>query len=136
MQFTIGQSARETGKSKSTISKAVKNGTISAEKQPDGSYQIDAAELFRVFPRKAEEPVAAPHEQTAANTVLLLENRELKARLEMQDKLVRALEADKSFLQEQLHRTTLLLTSAKEPHEPVSASQLSDKRSWWQRWFR
>ena len=50
--------------------------------------------------------------------------------------LVRALEADKSLLHEQLHRTTLWLTSAKEPHEPVSASQVSDKRSWWQRWFR
>src|SRR5262245_3881325 len=119
MQFTIGQAARETGKSKSTISKSVKNGTISAEKQPDGSYQIDAAELFRVFPRKGEEPAEAHGERTAANTALLLENRELKARLEMQDKLVRALEADKSFLQEQLLRTTLLLTSAKELHEPV-----------------
>ena len=136
MQFTIGQAARETGKSKSTISKSVKNGTISAEKQPDGSYQIDAAELFRVFPRKGEEPAEAHGERTAANTALLLENRELKARLEMQDKLVRALEADKSFLQEQLLRTTLLLTSAKEPHDPVSASQVSDKRSWWRRWFR
>jgi hypothetical protein len=136
MQFTIGQAARETGKTKSIISKSVKDGTISAEKQPDGSYQTDAAELFRVFPRKDEETVEAHRERTVANTELLIDNRELKARLEMQDKLVRALEADKSFLQEQLHRTTLLLTSAKEPHEPVSASQVSDKRSWWQRWFQ
>jgi hypothetical protein len=133
MQFTIGQAARETGKSKSTISKALKNGTLSAEKKPDGSYQIDAAELFRVFPRKAEETPENTPDRTNANTTLLIENTELRAKLEMQDQLIRALEGDKLFLQDQLSRTTLLLTSAQVQNGHVSKAP--ENRPWWQRWF-
>src|SRR3954451_20390404 len=50
MSYTIGQAAKVTGKSKPTISRAVKSGTISATKNEDGSYTIDPAELHRVFP--------------------------------------------------------------------------------------
>jgi hypothetical protein len=32
------------------MSKAIKTGRISAERQPDGSYRIQPAELFRVYP--------------------------------------------------------------------------------------
>lgn len=133
MQFTIGQAAKETGKSKSTLSKALKNGTLSAEKKPDGSYQIDAAELFRVFPRKTEEAPENTPDRTDANTALLIENTELRAKLEMQDKLIRVLEGDKLFLQDQLSRTTLHLTSAQAQNGHVSKA--SDNRPWWQRWF-
>jgi hypothetical protein len=33
-----------------TMSKAIKTGRVSAERQPDGSYRIQPAELFRVYP--------------------------------------------------------------------------------------
>jgi len=49
MKLTIGQAAKETGKSKSTISRAIKTGRISAQKTGD-RYEIDPAELFRAFP--------------------------------------------------------------------------------------
>ena len=51
--YTIGTAAKATGKAKSTISKAINNGTISATKNDDGSYSIDPAELHRVFPAEA-----------------------------------------------------------------------------------
>jgi hypothetical protein len=50
MFYTLGQAATATGKSKTTISRAIANGRISAHPQVNGSYQIDPAELHRVFP--------------------------------------------------------------------------------------
>ena len=49
MKYTLGEAAKATGKAKSTILRAIKNGIISASKGPKGSYQIDPAELHRVF---------------------------------------------------------------------------------------
>jgi hypothetical protein len=49
--YTLGEAARASGKSKSTIAKAIKNGRVSAVRGVDGSYQIDPAELHRVYPR-------------------------------------------------------------------------------------
>src|SRR3954451_762587 len=48
--FTLARAAKEAGISKPTLSKAIKEGRLSAEKQPDGSYRIQPAELFRVYP--------------------------------------------------------------------------------------
>lgn len=48
--YTLGQAAKATGKSKSTISIAIKNGKISAAPQGNGSYLIDPSELHRVYP--------------------------------------------------------------------------------------
>jgi excisionase family DNA binding protein len=50
LYFTLGEAARTAGVSKPTLSKAVKEGRLSAEKQLDGSYRIQPAELFRVYP--------------------------------------------------------------------------------------
>lgn len=48
--YTIGTAAKATGKSKSTISRDIDKGKISATKNEDGSYSIDPAELHRVYP--------------------------------------------------------------------------------------
>jgi hypothetical protein len=50
MKYTIGTAAKATGKAKSTISRDLKDGTLSADKNDDGSYSIDASELIRVYP--------------------------------------------------------------------------------------
>jgi hypothetical protein len=48
--FTLGEAARTVGRSKSTLSKAIKNGRLSAMSRENGEYQIAASELYRVFP--------------------------------------------------------------------------------------
>lgn len=48
--YTLGEAARASGKSKSTIAKAIKSGRVSAVRSLDGSYEIDPAELHRVYP--------------------------------------------------------------------------------------
>ena len=47
--FSLGQAAKLVGRSKSTLSKAIRSGRLSVTSRDGGSYQIDAAELFRVF---------------------------------------------------------------------------------------
>ena len=53
MVYTLGEAAKATGKSKATISKAIKNGRISAIKDEVGTFQIDPSELHRVYPATA-----------------------------------------------------------------------------------
>ena len=50
MVITLGEASRQTGKSKSAILKAIKNGRLSASKGDTGDWQIDPAELFWVYP--------------------------------------------------------------------------------------
>ena len=50
MAYTLGQAAKATGLSKPTLSEAIKRGRISASKDDFGRYQIDPAELHRVYP--------------------------------------------------------------------------------------
>ena len=47
MSYTLGEAAKAAGFSKTTLSRAVKNGKLSAKRLDDGSYSIDAAELER-----------------------------------------------------------------------------------------
>src|SRR5215469_16874352 len=54
--FSLAQAARATGKSRPTIARAIKNGRLSASRADDGSYEIDPAELSRVFPLAGHEP--------------------------------------------------------------------------------
>jgi len=62
MHLSLGQAAKETGMDKSTISRAIKSGKLSATRKENGGYAIDPAELFRVFApasKDTEHPVLA-----------------------------------------------------------------------------
>lgn len=48
MKLSLSQAAKETGTSKPTLSRWVAKGRVSAERQQDGSYLIDASELDRI----------------------------------------------------------------------------------------
>ncbi len=56
MYFSLTQAAEATGKGRMTIQRAIKNGRISANKNDAGAYEIDPAELHRVFPPSSREP--------------------------------------------------------------------------------
>jgi hypothetical protein len=51
MLFTLNQAAKATGRSKGTISKALASGQLSYISKDENGYQIEASELFRVFPK-------------------------------------------------------------------------------------
>ena len=54
MKYTLGQAAKATGKAKGTISNAIKQGRLSAQKNDKGEYEIDAAELAQVLRQSSE----------------------------------------------------------------------------------
>ena len=47
--MTLGQAARLTGTSKTTLTRAIRAGRLSATRLDGGGYEIDPAELSRVF---------------------------------------------------------------------------------------
>ena len=57
--LTLGEAAKLTGKSKPTISNAVKSGKISGIKdEKTGVFQIEKSELIRVYPEKSSSSTA------------------------------------------------------------------------------
>jgi excisionase family DNA binding protein len=81
MKLSLGQAAKETGLAKSTLSRAIKSGRLSAHRQDGGGYAIDPAELFRVFPPASQAHTPSPV-PTAASTEVLVDNRELRLKLD------------------------------------------------------
>ena len=82
MVYTLGEAAKATGKSKATISKAIKSGRISAHKDETGTFHMDPSELHRVY----TPPVSSARNETQVNTPAKPDSdgaiRELQARLE------------------------------------------------------
>jgi hypothetical protein len=82
MAYTLGEAAKATGKSKATISKAIKSGRISARKDETGTFHIDPSELHRVYPPAALGEQLETPDNTIARTDIDVTIRELQARLE------------------------------------------------------
>lgn len=92
MRYTLGTAAKATGKSKTTIQRAIAKGQISAEKKSGGSYSIDPAELHRVFPPVSGDTVS--RDTRSDITRLPDESPELRAKIEaLEAMLVREREA-------------------------------------------
>lgn len=66
---TLGEAARLTGLGKTTLARAIKSGRLSAARTDTGSYQIDPAELARVYPFPA--PTVAADATVAATGPLV-----------------------------------------------------------------
>ena len=60
MKYTAGQAAKATGVATATITRALKSGKISGQKDDGGAWMIDPAELHRVFPPLAQKNAASP----------------------------------------------------------------------------
>jgi hypothetical protein len=90
MGYTLGTAAKATGKSRTSILRAIERGKISAEKNVHGEWNIDPSEPHRVYPPKeAGNGDGNSTDATDVNTDLLIENRELTARLEAADQRTR-----------------------------------------------
>jgi len=119
MVYTLGEAAKATGKSKATISKAIKSGRISAHKDETGTFQIDPSELHRVY----QPTVSIKQEETQASASTKVENdgaiRELQARLEAtqerlsdKDAVIADLKEDRDRWRQQ---ATALLSDGRQP---------------------
>ena len=124
MVYTLGEAAKATGKSKATISKAIKSGRISAVKDEAGTFQIDPSELHRVYPLT----VSSERNETPNHTPRNTENdglvRELQARLEAAHDRLADKEGVISDLREDRDKWRQQATA-------LLADQRPKHRSWW-----
>lgn len=91
--ISLNEAAALTGRAKSTISKALTNGKVSyVSKDPKtGAYEIDPAEVLRVFPTKQETPKIHQNETIRNPT----ENSILQVKLNASEQ--RFLDAEKTI---------------------------------------
>ena len=119
MYYSVKQAAEATGKTKPTILRAIQKGKISAKKDEHGEWEIDPAELHRVY-----EPVPAGTDtHTDANGTA--DSREIELLREMlADKdrqiegLNRRLEAVDEERRTTLRQLTALLTDQRAKPAP------------------
>lgn len=144
--LTLGQAAKETGLSKPTISAAIKSGRLSAARGEGGQYQIDPAELFRVYPPSSKEDVGSLQDKTPPNTTVLQREIELlREQLEREKETVSDLRRrlddearERRQSAEEIRRLTLLLTHQPEQKtpQPESAPQIEgEKGRFWEKLF-
>lgn len=94
--LTLGQAAKETGVSKTAISRAVKSGRLSATRNDLGEYQIDPAELFRVY------PVTGSVDREAERDTTPKYNSGLQGQIDVLRELVRQIESERDDLRRRL----------------------------------
>lgn len=99
--YTVGQAAKATGKSKSTISVRIKKRTIPAKKNEDRSYSIDPAELHRVFPPVVSDNGSSEASLVARNRYLHGEIQLLHEQLTNKDRVIDNLRRKLAEVEEQ-----------------------------------
>lgn len=125
--FTLGEAAKQTGRSKATLSNAVKNGRLSVHEKTESGYRIAASELFRVFPPngsvngQSEQPLTG--ELDSPNRVL---EREIELLREERDRERRQFEGTVDDLRRRLdaeaeerRKLTALLTDMRPKEAPA-----------------
>ena len=116
MGYTLGEAAKACRMSKATLSKAVKSGKISATKNADGSFSIEAVELHRVYPIIVET-VESERYETPKSTQVNSENSNemvmLEMKLEAAHQRISDLETDKEAWRLQATRLLSLTSDSK-----------------------
>lgn len=118
--FTLGQAAKETGLSKTALSKAIKSGRLSAGKTEDGQYRIAPEELFKVYPksdRKDESKVNQISDPVNRVEVVRLQSENLYLK-----ETVNRLEGDRDWLRGQLDMQQGVAQSLTRQLESLSPS--------------
>jgi hypothetical protein len=127
MKHSLGTAAIATGKSKTTIHRAIKSGKLSAFKNDDGTFEIDPAELHRVF-----DPVTngvagntAMEQSVTPDAVALIaqENAFLKLQLEREREFNRDLQLMLKTENEERRKLTALLTHQKDQTDTSTAKK-------------
>lgn len=78
--LSASQAAKAVGKSIPTITRAIKNGKLTAKKLGSGGYEIDPSELFRVWDAVKSDSDATP---SSLGNEVHIETSVLQAKLEV-----------------------------------------------------
>lgn len=137
MILTLRQAAELTGKSKSTLTRAIKSGRLSASRDGEGMYAIDPAELARAYPF-VERPDAqhdarhgAPRNgETEADDAAILRLR-LSLLVDEQDRERAAAEREREQLAATVADLRTRLDRAEQRITALIGNKNTKKRPWW-----
>jgi hypothetical protein len=141
MKYTLGTAAKATGKSRTAILRAIKTGKISALKDENGHYQIDPAELFRVYIAVTDnskngvnnagyEQSVTPDVTPKLIDILERERQQMQATIDdLRRRLDEAEEARKDAAAE-TRRLTQMLTYQSKTVQEVKQYQKEDSLLW------
>ena len=112
IKFTLGQAAKRMNVSKPTLSRWIKKGRITAQRQDNGSYLIDASELDRIGEMKErgngrnsnDNPEVKRMETPSEIRVLQKEIELLRERLDDKEETIRDLRAGREREQKEKER--------------------------------
>jgi len=142
--LTLGQAARLAGVGKTTLTRAIKAGRLSATRREDGGYKIDPSELSRVYnvtPETAETGAAPSYAARRATpdgearatlrdsdvhtrlAVAEAELRHLSERLEEAKAMIAKEEARAAAWQAQAERLALMAPTVIAAPGPVATSE-------------
>ena len=128
--FTLKQAVEQSKKAKTTILDAIKSGRLSATKDENGRYQIDPAELFRVYQPTTERRTDKEITDHADREILELKLKHSQELLELERRLNSEREANNEMarrLENIESKLTLLLTHQKEKPPQQSKNDLWEK---------
>jgi hypothetical protein len=138
MKYSLSDAAKATGKNKTTIQRAIKTGKISAAKKDSGAYEIDPAELHRVFPfATAQRDARQGESNVAQRPSVALETNSLERIAELEKELAVAqsrsigLEEQRQQMSETIEDLRGRLDRSEERITVLLAAPAPKRRSWW-----
>ena len=126
--LSLKDAAEAVGMTKPALFKAIKSGRLSAVRNDKGEYQLDPAELFRVYPPpKTEQVTRNPESLQLEIDGLRREMQQRDERINDMRAQVDDLKADRDHWRQQ---ATALLTHQQQPAAPESP-----RPGFWRRLF-
>lgn len=138
MKYSLSDAAKATGKNKTTIQRAIKNGKISAAKAASGAYEIDPSELHRVFPLATAQPDAQRVQSNdEQQSPVALETKDLERIAQLEKELAVAqsrgisLEEQRQQMSETIEDLRGRLDRSEDRVTTLLAAPVPKRRSWW-----
>jgi len=122
MSYILSDAAKATGKNRTTIQRAKKSGKISASKNDNGAYEIEPAELHRIFPAIAQRS-AQQTKETVSNAT-----QQGDATSEARRSRLEVLEKERDRERVQLEETIADLREDRDKWRQQATALLQDKR--------
>ena len=126
MKLTLSEAARQAGMSKSTLSRLVKKGRITAEKQENGEFRIDPSELDRLAELRSSVR-SVQRAKTGTDAVLQREIDLLREMLLDKERTIQDLRTERDDWKKQAQQAQqaqmLVLAAGEKKEEP--------RKRWW-----
>lgn len=118
--MTLGKAAKQWNLARGTIYSAAKNGKLSVTKNSQGHYQVDAAEMSRVYGQPKVKKQVEEQQQTTIATELMQKQIDI-----LMDQLKDARERE-----DRLNNQIDQLNARLEHHKTVKDEQPRQKKKW------